>query len=231
MNLTRFKREDGQVSLAVVLLSIAIIAAAVGVFIFGEANDARTRAQKGADASALGAARDAREAFLPAFARSHKAPPKVTPTGTIHFGTVVPPTTTFMQFTKHGKSAAFQFAQKNGTGLTDHRAIVNRFTSEVQSNEEKVESPVGSKARKSMSAPAEATAKVKTDEVTCYPNMAIYTPIKNQPELQMLKSWSITCSRNGHTETLKYVPPSPMAVNFYGNEDKWRKIFDIDLID
>lgn len=231
MNLTRFKREDGQVSLAVVLLSIAIIAAAVGVFIFGEANDARTRAQKGADASALGAARDAREAFLPAFARSHKAPPQITPVGTIHFGTVVPPTTTFMQFTQHGKSAAFQFAQKNGTGLTDHRAVVNRFTSEVQSNEKKVESPVGSKARESMSAPAEATAKVKTDEVTCYPNMAKYSPIPNNPELQMLMSWSITCSGNGHTATLNYVPPSPMAINFYGNEDKWRKIFDIDLVD
>lgn len=229
MNLTRFKREDGQVSLAVVLLSIAIIAAAVGVFIFGEANDARTRAQKGADASALGAARDAREAFLPAFARSHKAPPKITPIGTIHTGKVVPPTTTFMQYTQHGKAAAFKFAQKNGTGLTDHRAIVNRFTSEVQSNEEKVESPVGSKARKSMSAPAEATAKVKTDEVHCIAPPATYVPINDKA--QMLKTWSIRCTRDGHTATLEYVDPSPMAINFYGNEDKWRKIFDIDLVD
>lgn len=230
MNLTRFKREDGQVSLAVVLLSIAIIAAAVGVFIFGEANDARTRAQKGADASALGAARDAREAFLPAFARSHKAPPKITPVGSIHFGKVVPPTTTFMQYTKHGKAAAYKFAQKNGTGLSDHRAVVNRFTSEVQSNEEKVESPVGSKARKSMSAPAEATAKVKTDEVHCFPLPAKYVPIPDTPN-QILISWSIQCTGNGRTATLEYVDPNPMAINFYGNEDKWRKIFDIDLVD
>lgn len=230
MNLTRFKREDGQVSLAVVLLSIAIIAAAVGVFIFGEANDARTRAQKGADASALGAARDAREAFLPAFARSHIAPPKITLKNSVHFGKVVPPTTTFTKYTQHGKSAAFKFAQKNGTGLTDHRAIVNRFTSEVQSNEEKVESPVGSKARNSMSAPAEATAKVKTDEVHCVPLKAHYVSIPRTPN-QVLVSWSIRCTGNGHTATLKYVDPNPMAVNFYGNEDKWRKIFDIDLVD
>lgn len=226
----RSKREDGQVSLAVLLLSVAVIAASVGVFIFGEANDARTRAQKGADASALAAARDARNAFLPAFARSHKAPPKITPLGTVHFGTVVPPSVTFAPYSKYGKSGAYAYAQKNGTGLTSFKAVGNRFTSEVQSDEVNVESPVGSKARKRISAPAEATAKVKTDEVVCYPPPAKYVPIPKTTN-QMLVSWSITCTGNGHTETLNYVDPNPMAVDFKAKEDKWRKVFAVKLVD
>lgn len=227
----RLKQDDGQVSVAVILLSVLVLAAAIGIFIFGEANDVRTRAQKAADASSLAAARDVREAFLPKFARSH-----VSPLGEI-VGPVAPPglpanpTVVISTLGSAGKSGAYQFAEKNGSSLSSYSATGNLFTSKVQSKEKQVVSPVGKKARESLSAPAEATAKVKTDKVFCTSPPGKYTPfIPAQPELpRTLISWQVTCTGNGHTATVKYVGFGTAGNNFYSHKDAWRKVFDIKL--
>lgn len=216
----RLKREDGQVSLAVLLLSVLVIAAAVGAFVFGEANDSRTRAQKGADAAALAAARDVRERFIPAFARAHIPPPPVA-------GPAIPanPIVVLTPLGEVGRHGAFTFAQKNESQLSRYVAKGNRFEADVQSNEREVGSPVGSRARKKISAPGDAVAKIKTENVHCYS-----TNIKRAPKEPFhVLSWSMVCSGNGHTARVNYFGPSTMLNDIDSHKKEWRRVFDIKL--
>ncbi|EFG47368.1 hypothetical protein HMPREF0183_1359 [Brevibacterium mcbrellneri ATCC 49030] len=216
----RLKREDGQVSLAVLLLSVLVIAAAVGAFIFGEANDSRTRAQKAADASALAAARDVRERFIPAFARAHIPPPPVA-------GPAVPanPTVVLSPLGEVGRHGAFTFAQKNESQLSRYVAQGNRFEANVQSNKREVGSPVGSRARKKISAPGDAVAKIKTENVHCYS-----TNIKRAPTKPFhVLSWSMVCSGNGHTARVNYFGATTTLSDIDSRKKEWRRVFDIKL--
>lgn len=216
----RLRREDGQVSLAVLLLSLAIIAAAVGAFIFGEANDSRTRAQKGADAAALAAARDVRERFIPAFAYAHTPPPPVA-------GPAIPanPLVVLSPLGEVGRHGAFTFAQKNESQLSRYMATGNRFEANVQSKKREVGSPVGSRARKKISAPGDAVAKIKTDEVSCHS-----TDIERQKTKPFLvKTWAMVCSGNGHTARVNYFGPTTMLNDIDSHKKEWRRVFDIKL--
>lgn len=216
----RLKREDGQVSLAVLLLSVVIIAAAVGAFIFGEANDSRTRAQKGADAAALAAARDVRERFIPAFARAHVPPPPVA-------GPAIPanPVMVLSPLGEVGRHGAFTFAQKNESQLSRYMATGNRFEANVQSNKREVGSPVGSRARKKISAPGDAVAKIKTENVHCHS-----TNIKRAPTKPFnVLSWSMVCSGNGHTARVNYFGATTTLSDIDSRKKEWRRVFDIKL--
>lgn len=225
---SRLRQDDGQVSVAVLLLAVALIAAAVGVFIFGEANDARTRAQKGADAAALAAARDIREAFIPAFSRRHTAPPRVTQLGTIVGGKPANPTAVVSEMGIYGRFGAYQFAQKNESRLANYNATGNVVTADVQSEEREVESPVADEARKSLSAPASATAQIQTNSVQCFGPPAEYAPIADTTQ-QLLVSWSIRCTGNGHTATVHFSGPSTSVSDVYSSLESWRKVFDVTL--
>lgn len=216
----RLKREDGQVSLAVLLLSVLVIAAAVGAFIFGEANDSRTRAQKGADAAALAAARDVRERFIPAFARAHIPPPPVA-------GPAIPanPIMVLTPLGEVGRHGAFTFAQKNESQLSRYMATGNRFEANVQSNKREVGSPVGSRARKKISAPGDAVAKIKTENVHCYS-----TNVKRAPKEPFhVLSWSMVCSGNGHTARVNYFGATTALNDVESHKKEWRRVFDIKL--
>lgn len=216
----RLKREDGQVSLAVLLLSVLVIAAAVGAFIFGEANDSRTRAQKAADAAALAAARDVRERFIPAFARAHVPPPPVA-------GPAIPanPIMVLNPLGEVGRHGAFTFAQKNESQLSRYDAKGNLFEADVQSNEREVGSPVGSRARKKISAPGDAVAKIKTENVHCYS-----TNVKRAPKEPFhVLSWSMVCSGNGHTARVNYSGPTTALNDVESHKKEWRRVFDIKL--
>lgn len=216
----RLKREDGQVSLAVLLLSVVIIAAAVGAFIFGEANDSRTRAQKGADAAALAAARDVRERFIPAFALAHIPPPPVA-------GPAIPanPVMVLSPLGEVGRHGAFTFAQKNESELSRYLAQGNRFEANVQSNKREVGSPVGSRARKKISAPGDAVAKIKTENVHCHS-----TNIKRAPTKPFnVLSWSMVCSGNGHTARVNYFGATTTLSDIDSRKKEWRRVFDIKL--
>jgi hypothetical protein len=65
----RPRGEQGQLSLALLAVILTIFAAAIGMLAFGEASDSRGRAQKAADAAALGAAVRGRDALAAAIAR------------------------------------------------------------------------------------------------------------------------------------------------------------------
>lgn len=213
----RLKREDGQVSLAVLLLSLAIIAAAVGAFIFGEANDSRTRAQKAADAAALAAARDVRERFIPAFARAHVPPPPAA-------GPAIPanPLVVLSPLGEVGRHGAFTYSQKNESQLSRYMASGNRFEANVQSNKREVGSPVGSRARKKISAPGDAVAKIKTESVYCHS-----TDIK-RVKGQVI-TWAMVCSGNGHTARVNYFGPTTTLNDIDSHKKEWRRVFDIKL--
>lgn len=213
----RLKREDGQVSLAVLLLSLAIIAAAVGAFIFGEANDSRTRAQKGADAAALAAARDVRERFIPAFALAHIPPPPVA-------GPAVPanPIMVLSPLGEVGRHGAFTFAQKNESQLSRYVAKGNRFEANVQSDKREVGSPVGSRARKKISAPGDAVAKIKTEGVYCH-STDVHR-VKGQ-----VMTWAMVCSGNGHSARVNYFGPTTTLNDVESHKKEWRRVFDIKL--
>ncbi|WP_347032124.1 pilus assembly protein TadG-related protein [Brevibacterium paucivorans] len=216
---SRFRRDDGQVSLAVILLSIAIIAAAVGVFIFGEANDARGRAQKAADAASLAAARDVREKFIPAFALAHTPPPP-------KVGPAIPANPLFVlaplgEFGRHG---AYQFANKNESQLSSYKAKGNRFFADVQSNQKEVHSPVGSKARQKISAPGDAVAIIKTDTVHCHS-----TNIKRDPKTGIVISWSMVCTGNGHSARVNYFTALTAMNDIDSRMDEWRRLFEVRL--
>ena len=216
----RLKREDGQVSLAVLLLSVLVIAAAVGAFIFGEANDSRTRAQKGADAAALAAARDVRERFIPAFALAHIPPPPVA-------GPAIPanPIVVLTPLGEVGRHGAFTFAQKNESQLSRYMATGNRFEANAQSNKREVGSPVGSRARKKISAPGDAVAKIKTENVHCYS-----TNVKRAPKEPFhVLSWSMVCSGNGHTARVNYFGATTALNDVESHKKEWRRVFDIKL--
>jgi len=68
------QQDDGQVSLAVVLLALVVIIAGVGLLVIGQASDARGKAQKAADAAALGAAEQVKESSIVDFARFQQPP-------------------------------------------------------------------------------------------------------------------------------------------------------------
>ncbi|GAB3676932.1 pilus assembly protein TadG-related protein [Angustibacter aerolatus] len=58
------RREEGQITLPLLVLVLVLFACALGMFGFGEASDSRGKAQKAADASALAAAKYARDGML-----------------------------------------------------------------------------------------------------------------------------------------------------------------------
>lgn len=61
-------------SLAVVLLALVVVIAGVALMVIGQASDARGKAQKAADAAALGAAEQVRSSSIRSFARVQQPP-------------------------------------------------------------------------------------------------------------------------------------------------------------
>ncbi|OFL68806.1 MULTISPECIES: hypothetical protein [unclassified Brevibacterium] len=66
--------ESGQVSISVLLTSLAVIGAALAFMVFAEAVDVRSSTQKSADAAATAAAEDAREKWIEAWLRAQNSP-------------------------------------------------------------------------------------------------------------------------------------------------------------
>ncbi|WP_300343830.1 pilus assembly protein TadG-related protein [Nesterenkonia sp.] len=68
------RKDDGQVSLAVVLLGLAVLLMGIGLMVLGQASDARGKAQKAADAAALGAADSVRQQWIQAWVNGQRPP-------------------------------------------------------------------------------------------------------------------------------------------------------------
>lgn len=69
-----FKKDDGQVSLAVVLLALVVLIVGIGLMVIGQASDARGKAQKAADAAALAAVDAANQPWVDTWARMQTPP-------------------------------------------------------------------------------------------------------------------------------------------------------------
>lgn len=209
------KRDDGQVSLSVILLSLIILAAGIGAFVFGEAADARSRAQKSADAAALAAARDTRDTLIEMYTHGHvPTPPRPI---------LTPWETHILVANQSGRAGASDYASRNASSVTSYVPAGYRITVDTASNETPVESPVGKKVRKSLSSPATATAELDKSGMFCtVVNVVIVKGV--------IVEWSMKCTRKGRTAHAHYVAPlltMPVALD----KDSWRRLFDIRLVD
>lgn len=212
------RREDGQMTLPVLLLSLAILAATIGGFIVAEAVDTRTRAQKGADAAALAAARDVRDDMIWTFSRGHIV---ASPVGPIT-RTTWP--TAFGISSMSGSPGATDFARRNDTTLSSYRPGVQRITTDVTTSS-KVESPVGRKAQKTLTGEATATAQIDSSGIRCRHHTVV-----RESRTRVILSWKVTCRGNGSVAHASYTGPTALSA-VITNEDAWRKLFDIRLVD
>lgn len=202
-----------------ILLSLMILAAGVGAFVFGETVDSRTRAQKAADAASLAAARDVRDLLIPAFSRGHIAPTPVSP-----------PILTDWQIQSGfvnamGVRGANDFAGRNDSTVTKYSPRALEITVDTLSNDREVKSPVGDAVRESLNSPATATAYIDASKIRCT------SRVIRDPRTRAVISWSVTCTGNGSSATANYIGSSTVPTNVAGNLDAWRKLFVIRLVD
>lgn len=212
------RREDGQMTLPVLLLSLAILAATIGGFIVAEAVDTRTRAQKGADAAALAAARDVRDGMIWTFSRGHIV---VSPVGPITRSTWP---TAFGLSSMSGSPGATDFARRNDTTLSSYRPGYMEITADVTTSSS-VESPVGQRVQKSLTGEATATAEVDASGIRC-----THRVTAREPRTRVIVSWEVTCRGNGSVARATYTGPTALTA-VIANEDAWRKLFDIRLVE
>ncbi|WP_453974781.1 pilus assembly protein TadG-related protein [Brevibacterium pityocampae] len=211
------KKDDGQVSLTVILLSLMLLAAAVGAFVFGESIDDSSKAQKSADSAALGAARDARDALIWSYATGHIAPTNATD----------PILTSWLtqwqsaSYSPEAVAGAHSYADRNGSAVTRYDVAGDAITVDVATKTRKVVSPVGSKAVDTLSSPATATAQVDATGISCY------TSVHREPNTRTVISWTVTCVGRGAIANANYIGPQSSAPSL--NMTEWQKLFDIRL--
>lgn len=112
MTTLRRAGQEGQITLPLLVVVLALFAAALGVTAFGEASDRRGSAQKGTDAAALGAAVAARDAAILLVA---------TPAGFAALESGAEELVTAGQPQAVGCAAAFGWAAQNQNTVTDCR--------------------------------------------------------------------------------------------------------------
>ena len=225
-----FDRERGQMSLAMVVLSMAVLAIGVMILIIGQATDARGKAQKAADSAALAAADETRTWWSRAWLVSQtppKTPAQLNPRYPSHSTPLGLALTSANTLTHNPAS---DFADRNDSSTVDslwaypnpmnlngaiHISVdtLSEQTEVVGTADRDIGTPQGT---------ADAVAEVRIkDGITCqkYP---IYAKA-------VLVTWSLNCwDSEGNNAWAQYVGPTsipiPIAI------DNFTDFFEVRLV-
>ena len=231
--------ESGQVSIAVVLTSLAVIGAAFAFTVFAEAVDVRSSTQKGADSAATAAAEQARDQWIETWLRAQKASPKKDPREDIdedlpegekptddkdekdedkmpveHFYS--PPEPFWAGAAIAAQPAAAAYAQKNDGGILTKYVPSggNRITVDVFRAKD-TKSPQGKKYVPAIAGDSTATAQVVT------PPGLFCAPMPNGT----WDSWTLECISAKGTATAQYAKNVLVA----WDKPAFRKMYTIRL--
>ncbi|GAB3044655.1 pilus assembly protein TadG-related protein [Sediminivirga luteola] len=219
------KRDDGQMSLAVVSLALVVLMVGVGLMIFGQASDSRGKAQKAADAAALAAATEMRYSWIGWWLRTQ--PPPKSP---VDWGPARGPSSSTPSMNA-GRGAANEYAAQNdNSSVTSYRQFpsgtsVHRVTVDTLAEKTDV-SGTADRLVGTPQAEATATAEVRAKAgIICRKQNVIWPP-----KSPTVISWEVICSAPGvGSATVGYIGPVPMSASY--DPDDFAKFFDIRLVD
>lgn len=246
-DLRRRDPESGQVSIALVLVSVAVIGASLLFMIFGEAVDRKTEAQKAADSSALAGAEAARGNWITAWLGGQSItvskptpppppppPPPADPSDPdpppppppppedeeeeISF-TFVAPDPFWAAAGWTGYPSASSFAAKNDSViLTQYQVESPRTIAvDVSTQSKAVKSPQGKKIQETLTAPGSAAAEVRTP-----PGLTC------MPEgMPSLEAWTLVCTSIYGSARAYYVGPTYIS----HDHDAFERMFKIKLVE
>lgn len=220
--------EDGQMTLAMMLLAVAVLAIGVTFFVFGQATDARGTAQKAADSGSLAAADEMRDRWARAWVTTQIVPSSAGVTPGYDHSHSLP----IAAAAGHSSSraAAQDFAWRNDeTTVEDYSvfpAATNptnaiRLSVGTQSPElQAVDDGIGA-----LQGEAGSIAEVRASSpVTCQKEA--------YPGPGTISGWRLQCSSaEGTSASAYYLSSSPVPVDLPGAIDRFAEFFDVRLVD
>jgi hypothetical protein len=197
--------EEGQLTLALLAVILTIFAAAIGMVAFGEASDSRGKAQKAADAAALGAGVAGRDALVAAIAR---------PDGGAAFHGSWAGVSTVAAAQPVGCAAATGWASANSAStLTRCRYRPPDEYSVATSSQPSAE--------RNLTGTARATSSINSPPC----QVSHYTTTGGDYHEV------VVCSSEGGTAKVDYLIDGGYSVTFIDPPQAWKKLFKVRLIE
>jgi hypothetical protein len=198
--------EEGQLTLALLAVILTIFAAAIGMVAFGEASDSRGKAQKAADAAALGAAVAGRDALVAAIAR---------PDGGAVFHGRWEQVAGVAAAQPVGCAAATGWASANSSSLLTRCRYRPPDEYSVATNSQP-------SAERNLTGTARATASMNSP-TAC--QVSHYTTTGGDYHEV------VVCSSEGGTAKVDYLIDGGYSVTFIDPPQVWKKLFKVRLIE
>lgn len=220
--------EDGQMTLAMMMLAVAVLAVGVTFFVFGQATDARGTAQKAADSGALAAADEMRDRWARAWVSTQIVPESagVSP-GHDHSHSL---STAAGAGQEASRAKAAQFAWRNDESAVEEYAVfaspsatsnaihvsVGTQSPELQS----VDAGIGP-----LQGEADATAEIRAaSPVTCRKEA--------YPGAGTISGWRLQCSNtDGQSASAYYPSTSQTPADLPAAINNFAELFDVRLVD
>jgi hypothetical protein len=203
MTARRPPAEEGQLTLALLGVILTLFAAAIGMVAFGEASDSRGKAQKAADAAALGAGVAGRDALVAAIAR---------PDGGAVFHGSWAGVSSVAAAQPVGCAAATGWASRNSSStLTRCRY--------QPPDEYSVATSSQPSAERNLRGTAQATASINSP--TC--QVSFYTTTGGDYHEV------VTCSGEGGTAKVDYLIDGGYSITTIDPPQAWKKLFKVRL--